>query len=219
MDKKTLATLAIGAGIGYYVASSSSTQGTRKKEVRREVVVGPPSGSGPSVDAGGRVVVGKPTSSARSSAARDELQITITDVVFRAEQCFGSLAATVDAAGKTRSYAEFGRRVKALGLAISKELKAPAGARVAILALNSEAYLETYFGVPFSQCLIVSFLNVWKPGDDGGADATTTCRSPAILDWRRPRRHRLLTIARARCSSWTRLFFPRSRRFARSSPR
>ena len=95
-------------------------------------------------------------------------------------------AVTDVAAGTpTRSYAELADRVRRLATVIA-ERTAP-GDRVALLALNSEQYLELYFAVPAAGRLIVPLNTRWADPeliyalDDSASRLLITDREPGEL--------------------------------------
>ena len=77
---------------------------------------------------------------------------TINDPIQRARTLFGSRTGVVH--GETRrSYAELGERIDRVG-ALMRRLTAP-GDRVALWSLNSDKFLELFFGIPISGRVVV----------------------------------------------------------------
>ena len=97
----------------------------------------------------------KPQTPEKGPIGRPSATFKITQLVTRGEQCFPNAIATISATGKQRTYAEFGKRVRSAAAAFIEELGMKQGDRVAVLAMNSESYLETFFSVTFAGALIV----------------------------------------------------------------
>ena len=79
----------------------------------------------------------------------------ITQLVSRVEQCFPNAIATVSASGQQRTYADFANRIKRAAASFVNELEMHPGDRVAILAMNSESYLEAFFSISYAGALPV----------------------------------------------------------------
>ena len=91
----------------------------------------------------------------------------------------------VGAGTPTRTYAELGDRVRRLATVIAE--RTDPGDRVALLALNSEQYLELYFAVPAAGRLIVPLNTRWADPeliyalDDSTSRLLLTDREPGEL--------------------------------------
>ncbi len=100
----------------------------------------------------------------------------LTQMLRRAVQVAGGETATVD--GERRhTYAELADRVQRLAGGIRNTLGLEDGARAAILALNSDRYLEFSFAVPWAGCVFVPVNTRLAPPEiaywleDSGAEA------------------------------------------------
>src|SRR5579862_9619111 len=65
---------------------------------------------------------------------------------------------------RRRTYAEVAERVARLAGGL-KELGAKPGDRIAVLALNCDAYVEAYFGIMWAGCLAVPCNTRWAPAE------------------------------------------------------
>ena len=109
---------------------------------------------------------------------------TINDSIQRARTIFGSRTGVVH--GETRrSYAELGERIDRVGV-LMRRLTEP-GDRVALWSLNSDKFLELFFGIPISGRVIVPHNTRWAEPElvyateDAGAKVLICDRDPGGL--------------------------------------
>jgi long-chain acyl-CoA synthetase len=89
------------------------------------------------------------------TSARERNPMYITQALKRAVQIHRNGIATIDGT-RQRTWAEFAERVAKLA-GVLQGLDLSAGGRVAILALNSDRYLEYFFAVPWAGGIVVPF--------------------------------------------------------------
>src|SRR5690606_33006834 len=87
----------------------------------------------------------------------------ITQGLRRAVQVNGSRIATIDGE-RRRTWTEVGGRVQRLAAGL-RNLGLQPGGRVAILALNSDRYLEYYFAVPWAGGVVVPLNTRWTAAE------------------------------------------------------
>lgn len=109
---------------------------------------------------------------------------TLREPIERAERLFGNDEATVFG-DRRRTYGEFADRVRRVG-GLLESLTEP-GNRVALWSLNSDAYLELFFGIPASGRVIVPHNTRWAEPElvyatnDAGVRVLICDRDPGAM--------------------------------------